>query len=138
VNLLNKSARHFIDPGPTFNCRLPIFVFGEDIKSAADLKKPLMDLEFGRERAFFVNKGVAPSEGPSLQGKPTKAYTVDIADSQLVLFTSGTPERPVAIARQHGDVREVYWYGDYAEISFDAKLFAPPDGVKIGDAKPSP
>ncbi len=138
VNLLPKTARHFIDPGPTFNCRMPIFVFGEDIKSAADLKTPLMDLEFGREIAFFVNNGATPSDGPNLQGKPTKAYTLNVADSQLFLFTNGTPERPVAIARQHGDVRQVYWYGDYTEIPFDAKIFAPPDGVKVEDVKPSP
>lgn len=138
VNLITKSGRHFVDPGPTFNCRLPIFVFGEDIKSAADLKKPLMDLEFGRELAFFVNNGAIPSDGPNLQGKSTKVYTVNVADSQLLLFTNGAPELPVAIARQHGDVREVYWYGDYAEIPFDGKLFAPPNGVKIEEAKPSP
>jgi hypothetical protein len=138
VNLLTKTARHFIDPGPTFNCRLPIFVKDEDIKSAADVNKPLMDLEFGRESTFFIGRGATPNDGPSLQGKPTEAYTLDVADSQLFLFANGVPERPVAVARQRGSIREVYWYGDYEEIPFDAKLFARPDGVKIEEARPSP
>ncbi len=48
VNLLAKTAQHYIDSGPTFNSRMPIFVFGQDIKSAEDLKRPAFQLEFGR------------------------------------------------------------------------------------------
>src|ERR1700730_9790086 len=31
VNLLSKTARHFVDPGPTFHCRMPIFQ-GDEVK----------------------------------------------------------------------------------------------------------
>lgn len=135
VNLLTKTAQHHLDPGPTFNCRLPVFVFGEDIKSAVDARSQLMGLEFGRELAYFDEREATSTPGPTLQGKATKAYTIEIGDSQLLLFTSGMPERPVAVARQHESKREVYWYGMYDEVPFDAKLFAKPEGVKIEDAK---
>jgi hypothetical protein len=135
VNLPAKTAQHQLDPGPTFDCRLPVFVSGEDIKSAADTRSQLMGLEFGRELAYFEEKGATSGPGPILQGKTTKAYTVEIGDSQLLLFTSGKPEKPVAVARQRGSKREVYWYGTYEEVPFDPQLFAKPEGVKIEDAK---
>lgn len=134
VNRLDKTARHILDPGPTYNCRLPMFV--NDTKSAADLKGPMMQLEFGREVEFFRPRSPAPNAGPSLQGKATMAYTVTIEDSQLFLFTSGNPEVPVAVIRKTDKTREIYWYGEYAQLSFDAKLFAKPEGVKIIEVKP--
>lgn len=109
VNLFTKTAQHMLDPGPTFNCRMPIFVFGEEVKSGDDLKKPMMELEFGRELAYFEAREVKANEGPVLQGKSTRAYTTNVGDSQLFLFTVGAPERPWAIVRQRGDAREMYW-----------------------------
>ncbi len=73
VNLLTKTAQYFLDPGPTFNCHLPIFR-GEQVKSAAEImKNPLLELEFGQELGFFRGKGAASKEGPVLRcpfGKP--------------------------------------------------------------------
>src|SRR5204863_8417778 len=58
VNLLTKTARHGVDPGPTFNCRMPIFPEATG-----------SDLEFGMELQYFKNKGATPAEGPVLQIK---------------------------------------------------------------------
>jgi hypothetical protein len=134
VNLLSKMAQHFVDPGPTFECHLPIF-HGEQLKSAADMKNPLLELEFGREIAYFKGKGATPKPGPVLRDKPTDVYTSDVGDSQLFLFTTGMPERPWAVARQHGNTREIFWYGAYEQLPFDPKLFAKPADVKIEEAK---
>jgi hypothetical protein len=41
----------------------------------------------------------------------------------------------VAVARQHGDKRDVYWYGTYEEVPFDSKLFDKPDDIKVDSAK---
>jgi len=132
VNLLTKTAKHFVDPGPTFNCHLPIFR-GE--QAAADLKNPLLELEFGQELGYFKRKGAAPKEGPVLQEKPTTVYALSLGDSQLFLFTTGAPERPWAVARQRGKVREMFWYGAYEQLPFDPGLFAKPVDVKIEEAK---
>jgi hypothetical protein len=134
VNLLTKTAQHLVDPGPTFDCHLPIFR-GEQGKSAADMKNPLLELEFGQELGYFKGKGAAAKKGPVLRDKPTTVYAVDIGDSQLFLFTTDAPERPWAVARQRGNSTEIFWYGDYEELPFDPKLFAKPQGVKIEDVK---
>jgi hypothetical protein len=134
VNLLTKTAQHLVDPGPTFNCHLPIFR-GEQVRSAADMKNPLLDLEFGQEIPYFKVKGATPKQGPVLRDKPTNIYTSDVGDSQLYLFTTGTPERPWAVAQQHGNTREIFWYDTYEQLPFDPKLFAKPGGVKIEEAK---
>lgn len=134
VNLLNKTAQHYVDSGPTFNCRMPMFR-GDEVKSAADLKNPLLELEFGQEIAYFKGKGATPKEGPVLRDKPTNVYTSEVGDSQLFLFTTGTPERPWAVARQHANIREIFWYGTYEQLPFDPKLFAKPVDVKIEEAK---
>jgi hypothetical protein len=133
VNLLTKTAQHIIDPGPTFNCRMPLF-HGDQVKSAGDLKNPLLDLEFGRELAYFIAKDSAPQEGPVLRGKPTSAYTVQLGDSELYLFVTGTPSRPWAVARDRAGSREIFWYGEYEELPFDLKLFAKPEGVKVEES----
>ena len=135
VNLLAKRAQHYLDSGPTFNCRLPIFISGEEVKSAGDLKKPMFELEFGRELAYFEAKGVKSTEGPVLQGKPTRTYTTNVGDSRLSLFTTGASERPWAIARQRGNAQEMYWYAAYEQLPFDSRLFPKPRDVKIEDVK---
>jgi hypothetical protein len=134
VNRLDKTARHVVDQRPTYNCRLPMFV--NDVKSAEDLKTPLMQLEFGRELDYFRPKSAAPSPGPTLQGKPTRAYSTQTGDSQLFLFTSGDPEVPTAVIRKDAKTREIFWYGEYEQVPVDAKLFAKPEGVMIQDVKP--
>ncbi len=133
-NLLTKSARHFVDPGPTFNCHLPMF-HGGQAKSVSDSTDSLLDLEFGRELNYFRGKGAAPKQGPVLRDKPTNVYSVEVGDSQLLLFTTGNPERPWAVTRQHGNNREMYWFGTYEQLPFDPKLFAKPEGVRIEEVK---
>jgi len=135
INRLDKTAKHIVDAGPTYNCRLPMFVNGEDVKSAEDVKKPLMELEFGQEMEYFKPRSAAPHPGPVLQGKSTMAYATQAGDSQLFLFTTGDPEVPVAVVRKNDKTREILWYGEYTQIPFDAKLFAKPEGVKIEEPK---
>jgi hypothetical protein len=106
--------------------------------STEDLKGPLLGLglEFGRELEFFRPKSAAPNPGPSLLGKRTMAYTIKVEHFQLILFTSGEPEVPVALVRKDDKTHEIFWYGEYKQVPFDAKLFAVPEGVKIAEVKP--
>ena len=134
ANRLDKTARHQIDPGPTFNCRMTIFTDIESGEAALDTSNPLTDLEFGRELEYFKKKGATLVSGPNLQGKATKGYTLQISDSRLFLFTGGIPEHPVAVVRQRNAKREIYWYGSYDDVPFDGKLFEKPPG-KIEEVK---
>jgi len=134
VNLLAKTAQHVVDPGPTFNCHMPIFA--DIAKLRDDETRQIMALEFGLELEFFKSKGAIPKKGAVLQGKETTAYMLDIGESTFALFTYGTPERPLAVMRKHGDKADIFWYSGYGQVVFDPKLFAKPENVKIEDPKP--
>jgi hypothetical protein len=45
-------------------------------------------------------------------------------------------ERPKNLWPSQGSTskRDIYWYGTYEEVPFDAKLFAKPEGIKIEEA----
>jgi hypothetical protein len=76
VNLLKKTAQHAVDPGPTFNCHLPIF---------PDTEK---DLEFGFELEYFKKKGAIPQKGPVLQPYRLIGLTAEPFLGFLKLFMS--------------------------------------------------
>jgi hypothetical protein len=40
------------------------------------------------------------------------------------------------VIRKNDNTREIFWYGEYAQLPFGAKLFAKPEGVKIEEALP--
>jgi hypothetical protein len=52
INLADGTAKHLLDPGPTFNCRLPIFANDPEM-----MKTKIGELEFGRELDFFRANG---------------------------------------------------------------------------------
>jgi hypothetical protein len=134
VNLSDKSARHIVDPGPTFNCKLPIFA-NVDPKDEAAMLYP--ELQFGGELKFFKKMGSTGGPGPEEDGKKTTQYVIEIGATRFVMLTVNTPsERPLAVGRAVRDKGEVFIYTAYEEVPFDAKLFARPDGVKISEAKP--
>ena len=91
INRLDKTARHMVDPGPTFDCRMPIFAVAEELKTAGDAAQTLMRLEFGKELEFFQACS-QPSPGPVMRERSTTAYTTRVGAWQLFLFTAGNPE----------------------------------------------
>jgi hypothetical protein len=132
VNLLAKTARHGVDPGPTFNCHLPVFAD----ESLDEEGKQIRQLEFGMELEFFKSKGAVPEKGPVLQTKETTVYRAKVGEVVLALFTYGTPEHPLLVARLRGEKNDLFWYSGYGEMEFSPKLFAKPENVKIEDSKP--
>jgi len=134
VNLLAKTVRHGVDPGPTFNCRLVIFTNGSP-QSLDDESKQIMQLEFGRELEFFKERGAVPKKSPVLQTKETTGYMVTIGTTALALFTYGTPECPVAVSQSRNGKTDIYWYSGYGQMDFDSKLFAKPENAKVEESK---
>ncbi|MBZ5602667.1 MAG: hypothetical protein LAO79_10210 [Acidobacteriia bacterium] len=63
------------------------------------------------------------------------AYLIQLADSQLFLFKSGSPGVPVAVIMSTEKGRSIFWYGEYEEVPFDPKLFAKPQGLKVEELK---
>jgi hypothetical protein len=130
VNLADNTAKHLVDHGPTFNCRLPIFANDPDA-----MKSKIGELEFGRELAFFRDNGAKPVEGPKLEFK-ANYYELVIGDSVLRLIERADIHAPILIGLVRGDkalsVRYLLWDD---QVPFKADLFAKPTGVKVEDAK---
>jgi hypothetical protein len=134
INLYDKSARHVVDTGPSFNCKLPIFSQVDSTDEAAMLYQ---NLQFGNELLFFKQFAGAGQPGPEEDGKKTTQYVIAVGSTRFSMFTVGAPnERPLAVARSVGEKGEVFIYTAYEEVPFDSKLFAKPDGVKISETKP--
>lgn len=134
INLYDKSARHVVDPGPTFNCKLPIFAQVDSKDEGAMLYQ---NLQFGNELLFFKQMGAAGQPGPEEGGKKTTQYVIEVGSTRFLMFTVGAPnERPLAVARSVGGKGNVFIYTAYEEVPFDSKLFATPEGVKISETKP--
>ena len=77
--MADNTAKHVLDTGPTFNCRLPIFAL-----DPGTAKSKIGELEIGRELDYFRANGAKLIEGPKLSFE-TKAYELEIADSVLKL-----------------------------------------------------
>jgi hypothetical protein len=135
VNLITKTGRHSVDPGPTFNCHLPIFAYATP-QSLDEETREIRQLEFGQEFEFFKSKGAIPEKGPVLQTKETMVYRAKVGTAALALFTYGAPERPLAVAVQREGKNDLFWYSGYGLMDFDPKLFTKPENAKIEDSKP--
>jgi hypothetical protein len=130
INLADNTAKHLVDHGPTFNCKLP--VFATDLETA---KGKVGELEFGRELEFFQANGAKQIEGPKLEFE-TNYYEVVVGDSVLKLVERADIHAPILIGLIRGDkafwVRYLLWDN---QVPFKADLFAKPTGLKIEEPK---
>lgn len=130
ANLLDNTARHIVDSGPTFNCRLPIFAF-----DAETLKTKLGELEFGRELEFFRNNGAKQVEGPKLSF-PANYYDLKLAGNVLLLVERADIHAPIRIGLIRGDKTYMVIYSLWDnQVPFKLELFAKPVGMKVEEAK---
>ena len=129
VNLADKSARHIVDEGPTFNCRLPIFATDQDTA-----KSKVGELEFGRELDFFKKNGARKIDGPKLSFE-ANYFEVTFGKSSVLLVERVDIHAPIMIAFVSGEKRLQVKYALWEEIPFRLDLFAAPTGVKIEEAK---
>lgn len=130
VNLADNTAKHMVDPGPTFNCKLPIFAF--DLETA---KSKIGELEFGHELEFFTANHAELIDGPKLSFK-TNTYQLTIENATLVLVERADIHAPIMVGLSRGgktfQVRYLLWED---QLPFDSKLFATPSGMKIEEVK---
>ena len=125
INLEDNTAKHLLDRGPTFNCRLPIFAMD---KSMA--KSKIGELEVGRELEFFNANGAKQIQGPKLQFE-ANYYELDVEDASLRLVERADIHAPIMVALMRGAKTYTARYLLWEEIPFKANLFERPTGTKI-------
>jgi outer membrane lipoprotein-sorting protein len=129
INLFQKSGRHMVDTGPTFNARLPIF----NAQPISTVK--IAELEFGRELDFFTKNNVKP-ESETTNGTTTQRYDVTIDDRKLSLWTGAESKKPLRVSLVHGDQTQTFEYVSYQDnLEFDPSLFRPPIGIAVIEPK---
>jgi len=135
INLADGTAKHFIDPGPTFNCKLPIFATDTD-----SAKSKIGELEFGRELEFFHANGAESVAGPQLEFKASY-YELTIGDSVLKLVERVEIHAPILIALIHGgkvlQVRYLLW-DDQARLRPISSQSRPVSGLRRQNKTPVP
>ena len=129
INLADNTAKHMLDPGPTFNCRLPIFAMDAEMA-----KSKIGELEVGRELVFFHANGARLIEGPKLQFE-TNYYELTIGDSVLRLVERVDIHAPILIGLARGDKEYKARYLLWDEVPFKADLFEKPTGVETKEVK---
>src|ERR1700730_4190378 len=73
VDLASSRAKHIVDLGPTFNCRLPVFAFGQAMATGT-----LGQLEFGHELEFFKAHLATEVKGPEMKSFKALYYELNI------------------------------------------------------------
>jgi hypothetical protein len=129
INLADETAKHIVDPGPTFNCKMPIFAF-----SAEMTKGKLGELEIGHEIEFFHTNGAQLIEGPKLEFE-ANYYELKVGDSILRLVERVDKHVPILIGLVLGDKQYSARYLLWGEVPFKVDIFAKPTGVKIEETK---
>jgi hypothetical protein len=130
INLFDKSARHLVDPGPSFNVHLPVF------ETQTGIKTKLAALEFGEEVEFFAKNDARQSAGQMIDGKATVRHDVTFSGGSIVLWTDAKSKKPMRISLIQGVQRQTIAYVAYEDdLAFDPTLFQCPAGISVVDSK---
>ncbi len=129
INLADNSAKHILDTGPTFNCKLPIFAMDPEMA-----KSKIGELEVGRELDFFQANGAKRIEGPKLEFE-ANYYELQLGDFVLRLVERVDIRAPILIGLVHGEKLYKARYLLWEEVPFKQDLFAKPTGLRVQEAK---
>jgi hypothetical protein len=127
VNRLDRTGRHMLDPGPTYEAKAPI-VAGQGVPQA------FTELEFGCEARFA--RGRAREAGVrDVAGRPARIHALQEGDRRLeiLLYETGTPAE---VAYFQGTTAVLTIVYDAYEVALpdNPGLFAKPEGYAISEA----
>src|SRR5260370_24814758 len=98
VDLVSSRATQIGDFGSTFNCRLPVFAFGQAMATGT-----LGQLEFGHELEFFKAHHATEVKGPEQKAFKALYYQLDIDGATLRMIERADTQQPALIALVRGD-----------------------------------
>lgn len=136
INLLERTADHYLDPGPTFNARLPI-LWTPRPPGEPNPDDKFMELEYGNEEAFFRQNHTDKASARQIEGKECTGLTIKSGGRSVTLFSDAQTGKPVQLERTKGDKLEMALrYVAYeTSLPFDPSLFEPPAELNISEAK---
>lgn len=136
INLLDKTARHVIDAGPTFSARTPI-VWVPKPSGQPDPDKEFQDLEFGNEVRFFRLHKARDMGLRKVEEKDCNALAIKSGGREVILLVDPATDKPVQMDfTKDGKPDFSIRYLSYeTDLPFDPSLFEPPPGLKITESK---
>jgi hypothetical protein len=136
INLADHTARHVLDPGPTFVARSPI-MWHPKPPGEPDPDEAFRGLEFGNEATFFRQNSPRDLGERKLDGKNAKAFAIKSGAREATLFLDPETSKPLQLdVTRDGKADFSISYLSYqTDLPFDPALFELPEGLKITEAK---
>ncbi len=123
VNQKTKKGQHHVDPGPTFNTRIP--VFGEKKDNG------LREFEFGQEQTFFKHYGARQLKDEIIDSHECNVFELTRLYWVLKLYVRKDTNLPYLVSRKGPDnkMMSVYYETYQSNLDFDSTLFTKPEGI---------
>jgi hypothetical protein len=136
INLLDKTVRHSVDPGPTFSAHTPI-IWTPKPDGQPDPDKEFQDLEFGNEVGFFRGHKARDIGLRKVEEKECSALAIKAVEREVILLVDPVTDKPVQMDfTKDGKPDFSIRYLSYeTDLPFDSSLFEPPPGLKITESK---
>jgi hypothetical protein len=131
VNRADKTGRHIVDPGPTFDVHAPII-------NLQGLPEELAALEYGCEAEYLRQRGSTPAREVTVAGVKAAVHQVESGPHQVEL-TMTQAGRPLTISySQAGRLLFAIAYDRYEPgLPLDATLFTRPESVTYTEERPA-
>lgn len=136
INLLDKTAHHTIDAGPTFSARIPI-IWVPKPNDQPDPDKEFQDLEFGNEMGFFRLHKARDIGLRKVEEKDCNALAIKSGGREVTLLLDPDSGKPVQMDfTKDGKPDFSIRYLSYeTDLPFDPSLFELPQGLKMTESK---
>lgn len=132
INLMDKTGRHIIDPGPTYDFYVPIIP-----PEKSSTTPPLRDFQIGRELAYMTSQKVV-SKLVTKDSKSLILYQCVREGYELSFYVSTSTGAPTeSDVYKNGKLISRLVYLEYkSALDPDPSLFQPPPDVTITEAEP--
>jgi hypothetical protein len=135
INLADKTARHIVDPGPTFNFHAAI-VWIPSRNGQPEENRDFKDLEYGNEVEFFHRHNANVARRAMAGGNTSKALSIKRGAREFLLLLSPGDKPYQLDVLKNGKIEYSIRYLSYeTNLPFEKSLFEPPKGLKVTEAK---
>jgi hypothetical protein len=133
VNLMDRTGRHVVDPGPDFSAHASVF-------SDAKVSPRILELEFGCEAAFVAANAPKVDRTETIDGVTLDVHRfADGTEVAEILEKHGSDDPLIARYYRGGNLAWVIRYDLYdTQAPSDPSMFAAPPGIKYQDTPVRP